>query len=85
MPGGKPISAEPQNEASQKAVAAKAASDVVKSVSDVATPILATSARAVGGRRIHRADRIVIAEDPQRRTTFPNPDSEAGHGETVSV
>jgi hypothetical protein len=41
--------------------AAKAASDVVKSVSDVATPILATSTGAVASTA---SERIVIAEAP---------------------
>ena len=57
----------------------------VKSIPDLATLILATLTVAVGCLRIHAPDRIIFAEKLPTRGNVPNQDSEAGHGETVSV
>src|SRR3954469_23004128 len=59
--------------------AVKSASGAVKSVPGVATLIMATSTGGVGCLRIHRPGKMPDSGD------VPNPDSEAGHGQTVSV
>src|ERR1700692_851663 len=65
--------------------AAKSALGAVKSVPNVATLILATLTGAVGCRRIQRSRPPRHCGRPQTQGDVPNPDSETGHGETVSV
>src|SRR5258708_6661053 len=57
----------------------------MKSVADVATLILAT---LTSNRWVPSRPPLLTAPSlrrPPRRATFPDPDSETGHGETVSV